>query len=103
MQGEIFSLEHAVASAEQALARGGAATASRRAGPWGPAKELWQAIAADPRLGRYEAALAFYTVAACMRRATRGAAAAAELARAQRLLEEVADDHEGRGERERAF
>lgn len=93
----------AAASHAAAGRRVRAAIAHEKAGAWQAARDLWQAIAADPRLGRYEAALALYNVAACTRRAQPGTAAAAELARAQRLLEEVADEHEGRGERERAF
>jgi hypothetical protein len=65
----------------------------------------WERVVADPRLaGRpYETALAHFNLGEALLRLDDRASAMRELALAERLIEEVADDFESRGERERAF
>src|SRR5262249_55860672 len=65
----------------------------------------WQRVARDPRIGQlpYEQALAAYNLGLAERRAGHAAAEGRQLARAQRLIEEVADEFETSGQRERAF
>ncbi len=72
-----------------------------------PAKErrVWERVLADPRLRTmpYELALVHFNVGdACLRAGDKDEAER-RFIHAQRLLEEVADDFEARGERERAF
>ena len=72
-----------------------------------PAKErrAWDRVLADPRLRNlpYELALVEFNMGDASRRAGDKDEADRRFIHAQRLLEEVADDFESRGERERAF
>ena len=69
------------------------------------ARAEWDRVARDPRLADkpYEQALCNYNLGLCAKKAGDRDTSQRLLARAQRLLEEVADDFEARGERERAF
>ncbi|HVS11411.1 MAG TPA: HEAT repeat domain-containing protein [Planctomycetota bacterium] len=72
-----------------------------------PAKErrIWERVLADPRLRTmpYELALVEFNLGDACTRAGDRDEAERRFIHAQRLLEEVADDFESRGERERAF
>ena len=78
-----------------------------------PAKaaELWRMLVTDPRLRDrpYERALVHFNLGMALERADQAGGgeskgeATAHLINAQRLLEQVADDYETAGERERAF
>jgi hypothetical protein len=79
-----------------AFSLGGASQEARRA---------WEQVLSDPRLrGRnYEQALCHFNVGLATRKDGDGEGANRHLVSAQRLLEEVADDFESRGEGERAY
>jgi len=82
-----------------------AAVAFEEAGDPARARELWaQALSgrAGLRDRPYEKALAHFNLGMAVRKSG-GADAARHLVEAQRVLEQVADDFETRGERERAF
>lgn len=68
------------------------------------ARREWERVLRDPRLSgkAYEHALGCFNLGLAARKAG-DSAAARQLSRAQQLLEEVADEFESRGERERAF
>jgi tetratricopeptide (TPR) repeat protein len=69
------------------------------------ARAEWERALRDPRLlGQpYETALAHFNLGECLLNIGDRPAADAQMAQAQRLLEEAADDFETRGQRERAF
>ena len=82
-----------------------AAIAYALAGADREALRSWEHVLTDPRLrGRaYEQALCHFNVGLAARKTGDGEGGNRHLVQAQRLLEEVADDFEARGERERAF
>ena len=82
-----------------------AAIASAQAGDWPAERADWQRVLADPHLcdHRYEQALAHFDLGMAHRKEGTRAEATRHLIESQRILEEVADDFETRGERERAF
>jgi len=69
------------------------------------ARKEWEHVLADPRLrGRsYDLALCHFNVGLAARKDGDNETGNRHLVQAQRLLEEVADDFEARGERERAY
>jgi hypothetical protein len=75
------------------------------AGANSAARLEWERVLRDPRLaGRpYETALAHFNLAEALLRIGDRAAASRQFSTAQRLLEEVADEFETRGELQRAF
>ena len=84
---------------------GHAAIAAAQGGDDAAALRSWERVLSDPRLrGRpYEQALCHFNVGLLARRCGDGDGGHRHLVMAQRLLEEVADEFESRGERERAF
>ncbi len=82
-----------------------AALSFAAAGADGDARKSWEQVLADPRLrGRaYELALGHFNVGLAARKAGDAETGNRHLVQAQRLLEEVADEFEARGERERAY
>jgi hypothetical protein len=115
--GRTYALEKRWPEAAQALAQAGlrvqAAVAWEEAKQPAKAAELWRSLIGDPRLRDrpYERALVHFNLGMALERARdgedKGGGAASEstahLINAQRLLEQVADDYETAGERERAF
>jgi hypothetical protein len=95
--------------ASRALAAAGhtaqAAMAVEASGDWGAARQLWEAVLAEDRLrGRpYEAALVSFNLGHALRRLGDAEGARRTMAATQTQLEELADDFETRGDRERAF
>ena len=71
----------------------------------GQERRVWERIVADPRLRHqpYELALVEFNMGDASRRAGDKDEAERRFIHAQRLLEEVADEFESKGERERAF
>jgi tetratricopeptide (TPR) repeat protein len=69
------------------------------------ARGEWERALAHPRLAdcRYETALVHFNFGECLLRMGDRAGAEREMALAQRQIEELADDFESRGDRERAF
>ncbi len=69
------------------------------------ARGQWEQALADPRLHgrRYEAALVHYSLGACLLKMGQRTGAEHEMGAARRHIEELADDFESRGDRERAF
>jgi hypothetical protein len=83
-----------------------AAVAYEEARDHARARELWARLATEGHLrdSPYERALVHFNLGLATQRTSQGGADGhAHLALAQRLLEQVADDFETRGERERAF
>jgi tetratricopeptide (TPR) repeat protein len=82
-----------------------AAVELETAGAPAAAHAEWQRALADPRLAgrRYETALVHFSLGECLLGMGERAAAEREMALAQRAIEELADDFESRGNRERAF
>jgi hypothetical protein len=76
-----------------------------RAGDDRAARATWERVAEDPRLRgpTYERALVQTNLGLCARRLGDPEGATRHLVEAQRILEEVADDFETAGERDRAF
>jgi hypothetical protein len=95
--------------AARALAAAGysalAAMELEAAGDWAGAKQLWHTFLADARLAGkpYEFALATFNLAQALRHLGEEDPARRTFARTQQILEELADEFETRGERERAF
>ncbi len=100
--------QHRHAEAARILAASGhsalAAVDLEAAGEHAGARAEWERVLANPRLRGlpYETALAYFNLGETLLR-LRDAGAGRVLATAQRMLEELADDFETRGERERAF
>lgn len=69
------------------------------------ARPEWERALGDPRLSgrRYETALVRFSLGECLLALGERDASQREMAAAQRLIEELADDFESRGDRERAF
>jgi tetratricopeptide (TPR) repeat protein len=69
------------------------------------ARGEWEQALADPRLvgRRYETALVHYSLGACLLKMGQRTGAEREMGAARRHIEELADDFESRGDRERAF
>jgi hypothetical protein len=82
-----------------------AAMAVEASGDWAAARQLWEAVLSEERLrGRpYEAALVGFNLGHALRGLGDAEAARRTLAATQTQLEELADDFETRGDRERAF
>jgi hypothetical protein len=82
-----------------------AAIELEEAGAAAAARLEWERVIRDPRLGGrpYETALAHFNLGEALLRIDDRAAGVRALATAERLLEQVADDFETRGERERAY
>jgi hypothetical protein len=82
-----------------------AAMAVEASGDWAAARQLWEAVLCEERLrGRpYEAALVGFNLGHALRGLGDMEAARRTLAATQTQLEELADDFETRGDRERAF
>jgi hypothetical protein len=82
-----------------------AAMAVEASGDWAAARQLWEAVLSEERLrGRpYEAALVGFNLGHALRGLGDVEAARRTLAATQTQLEELADDFETRGDRERAF
>jgi hypothetical protein len=95
--------------ASRALAGAGytalAAMALESAGDWGAARQLWETLLLGDRIrsAPYESALIRFNLGQTLRRIGEVDAARRELAITQTSLEELADDFESRGDRERAF
>ena len=106
-----FALEKRWSEAAEAYLGAGrpvqAAVAWEEAKDHRRAQALWSRLAAEGRLrdAAYERALVYFNLGLATQRAGGEDAASGHqhLAHAQRLLEQVADDFETRGERERAF
>ena len=79
-----------------------AAMALESAGDWAGARPLWEKLLREDRLrtAPYETALVQFNLAQALRRLGQPDEARAALACTQRMLEELADDFETRGERE---
>ncbi|HVZ74390.1 MAG TPA: HEAT repeat domain-containing protein [Polyangia bacterium] len=75
------------------------------AGTFAAARLEWERVLAEPRLvgATYETALVHVALGECLGRAGDRAGGARELGEAQRLLEALADEREGRGDAERAL
>jgi hypothetical protein len=108
----VAAVERRWGEAAEAFLEGGAvvqaAVACEEGMDHARARDLWRRLAADPRLRLhpYERALVHFDAGMAALRAAGDddrAAGRADLVLAQRLLEEVADDYETRGLRERAF
>jgi hypothetical protein len=82
-----------------------AAMAVEASGDWSAARQLWAAVLGEERLrGRpYEAALVAFNLGHALHQLGDAEAARRTLAATQTQLEELADDFETRGDRERAF
>jgi HEAT repeats len=82
-----------------------AAMAVEAAGDWAAARQLWTAVLGEQRMrGRpYEAALVWFNLGHALQRLGDVEGARRALATTQTQLEELADDFETRGDRERAF
>jgi hypothetical protein len=82
-----------------------AAMAVEGSGDWATARQLWERLLGEERLrGRpYETALVTFNLALVLRRLGDGERARRVMAATQTQLEELADDFETRGDRERAF
>lgn len=115
-RGRTYELEkrfaYAARSYEEAGGLAHAGVQLEKAGDEEGARVLWARLLDHPRLGEtsYERALVHFNLGLAIRRAGRrrgdaGAEAAAEsqLVMAQRILEQVADDFETKGLRDRAF
>ncbi len=97
------------AEAAQALGRLGhptlAAIEFEAAGAWAAARGQWERVLRDDRLigCPYEQALAQFNLGQSLRQIADESGARTAFARTQQLLEQLADDFETRGQRERAF
>ena len=91
--------------AEQAARPVMAAICLERAGDDKAARSMWERVESDARLAgpSYERALVETNLGLCAGRLGDGEAAQRHLVEAQRILEEVADEFETAGERDRAF
>lgn len=82
-----------------------AAITLETAGDWGGARHLWEAVLREDRLRPcpYETALVRFNLGQALRRLGDAEAARRELTHTQKMIEEMADDFETQGDRDRAF